>query len=166
MPALYRRLALAFVLLVPTTASAQQLNWFWWKTEPTRTDLGITADQSTQIEVMFQEGIAQLRKQKEELDRLEGKLSNLIASMADEIQVSQQIDRVEAVRSKGNKTRTLMLFHMRQVLTPDQRVKLNALRDSRDRDRRAQEQRQRERDKQGVSPDGTQRPDGGRNRPN
>jgi len=158
MPSLYRRLALAFMLLAPLAASAQPLQWFWWKTE---SDLALSADQSTQIEGIFQEGIAQLRKQKDELDRLEGKLSKLIETMATEAEVTQQIDRVEAVRSALNKTRTLMLLHMCQVMRPDQRLKLNAL-----RDRREREQRQREADRQRVTPDGNKRPDGPRTGPN
>ena len=162
-PPLCRRLlAVVFVLSFSAVASAQPLQWFWWKMEPTRNDLALTADQSTQIEAIFQEGIAQLQKQKDELDRLEGELSRLIETMADEAQVTQQIDRVEAVRSTLNKTRTLMLLHMRQVLKPEQRLKLNAL-----RDRRVREQhRQRDKDKPGLSPDAGKRPDGPRTRSN
>jgi Spy/CpxP family protein refolding chaperone len=81
--------------------------------------------------------------------------------MADEGQVSQQIDQVEAVRSALNKTRTLMLLRMRHVLTPEQRVQLNAL-----RDRREREQREREKQRQSQSSDGNKRPDDSRNRPN
>ena len=163
MSCLFRRLVFAFVLLAPTAASAQTLQWFWWKTEPTRSHLALTADQSAQIDGVFQEGIEQLRKQKEELDRLESKLSRMIETMVDEGQVTQQIDRVEAVRSTLNKTRTLMLLHMRQLLTAEQRIKLNGAL----RDRREQQQRQqREAEKPRAAPDGNKRPDGTRTRPN
>ena len=163
MPSLYRGLTLAFLLLAPAAASAQPLQWFWWKTEPTRSDLALTADQSTRIEAVFQEGFAQLKTQKDELDRREGKLSRLIETMATEAEVTKQIDHVEAVRSALNKTRTLMLLHMRQVMTPDQRVKLNAaLRDRREREQR----QQRDADKNRGTPDGAKSPDGPRNRPN
>ncbi len=145
-----RLLAVAFLLSFSAAASAQQLNWFWWKMEPT---LALSADQSTQIDAIFQEGIAQLQKQKDELDRLEGKLSRLIETMATEAEVTQQIDRVEATRSTLNKTRTLMLLHMRQVLKPEQRLRLNAMRDRREQERKAQEQRlQQERDKEKARP--------------
>ena len=150
-----RLLALVFLLAFSAPASAQQLNWFWWKMEPT---LALSTDQSTQIDAIFQEGIAQLQKQKEELDRLEGKLSRLIETMATEPEVTRQIDRVEAARSNLNKTRTLMLLHMRQVLKPEQRLKLNAMRDRREQERKAQEQRlQRERDKDKEQSRGTLR---------
>ena len=52
-----------------------------------------------------------------------------------------------------------MLVQMRQVLTPDQRLKLNAMHDR-------WERQQRDKDKQRVAPDGSARPDAGRNRPN
>ena len=166
-PSLCRRLlAAVFVLSLSAAASAQQLNWFWWKMEPTLT---LTAEQSTQIDGIFQEGIAQLQKQKDELDRLEGKLSRLIETSASEVEVSRQIDRVEAARSTLNKTRTLMLLHMRLVLKPEQRLKLNAMRDRREQERKAQEQRlQQERDKERsrLSPDASKSANGARTRPN
>jgi Spy/CpxP family protein refolding chaperone len=159
-----RALAVAFVLSFSTAASAQQLNWFWWTMEPT---LALSPEQSTQIDGIFQEGIARLQKQKEELDRLEGKLSRLIETMATEVEVTLQIDRVEAARSTLNKTRTLMLLHMRQVLKPEQRLKLNALRDRREQERKAREQQlQQQRENLRPLPDAGQRPDGTRKRPN
>lgn len=164
-PSLYRRLlAAVFVLSFSAAASAQPLQWFWWKMEPT---LALTPEQSTQIDGIFQEGIAQLQKQKDELDRLEGKLSRLIETSASETEVTHQIDRVEAARSTLNKTRTLMLLHMRLVLKPEQRLKLNALRDRREQERKAlDEQLQQEKERLRLSPDGSKRADGARKRPN
>lgn len=155
-----RRLpALVFALSFATAASAQPFQWFWWKMEPT---LALSTEQSTQIDGIFREGIAQLRKQKDELDRLEADLSHLIETMATEAEVTRQIDRCEATRSTLNKTRTLMLLHMRQLLTAEQRTKLNALHVR----WKQQQGRQRDKDKTLVSPDGATRPDGTRNHPN
>jgi Spy/CpxP family protein refolding chaperone len=152
-----RTMAVVFALLLCDAAFAQPLQW--WKTDPARTELALTSDQSTEIEGIFQDAIVQLRQQKDELDRLEGKLSRLIETNADEAMVARQIDRVEMVRSSLNKTRTLMLLHMRQVLSADQRVKLNAMHDR-------WELQQRDKDKQGLAPDGKPRPDAERKRPN
>ena len=150
--------ALVVALLFSGSASAQQLNWLWWKMEPTLT---LTPEQSDKIDVIFQAGINQLQKQKADLDRLESKLSRLIETMASEAEVTQQIDRVEAARSTMNKTRTLMLLHMRQELKPEQRLKLNALRDRREKERKAVEERlQRQRDSERLqTPDASKRPD-------
>jgi hypothetical protein len=103
--------------------------------------------------------MVELRQKKTELDHLEGKLSDLIETMADEAQVTRQIDRVEGVRGAMNKTRTLMLLHIRQVLTAEQRVKLNAV-------YARWEQERRGREKERTSPDGDRRPDGSGKRPN
>jgi Spy/CpxP family protein refolding chaperone len=157
-------LAVVCLLWFSAPVSAQQLNWFWWTMEPT---LALSPEQSAQIDGIFQEGIARMQKQKAELDRLEGKLSRLIETMATEAEVTEQIDRVEATRSTLNKTRTLMLLHMRQVLKPEQRLKLNALRDRREQERKAREQQfQQQREKPRQSPDPDQRPAGTHKRPN
>ena len=164
-PSICRRLlTVVFLLSFSAAASAQQqLNWFWWKSEPT---LALSPEQSTQIESIFQEGIAQLQRQKDELDRLEAKLSSLIETSASELEVTHQIDRVEAVRSTLNKTRTLMLLHMRLVLKPEQRAKLNALRDRREQERKALDQRlQQERERLRLSPDAGKGSDSARKRP-
>jgi Spy/CpxP family protein refolding chaperone len=139
----HRLLAAIFSLwMVPDASAAQPLQW--WKMEPARSELKLTTEQSTEIEGIFQDAITLLRQQKDELDRLEGKLSRLIETSADEAQVTRQIDRVEMVRAALNKTRTLMLLHMRQVLSADQRVKLNAMHDRWEQ----QQGRQKDNDKQ------------------
>jgi hypothetical protein len=43
---------------------------------------------------------------------------------------------VEAVRANLNKMRTLQLLRMRQVLSPDQRVKLNKIHEQWEKDHR------------------------------
>ena len=43
-------------------------------------------------------------------------------------------EKVEAIRSQMNKMRTLMLLKERQILSPDQRVKLNKLHEQWERD--------------------------------
>ena len=145
----YRRLlAVVFVLSFAAVASAQPLQWFWWKSEPS---LALTPDQSTQIDAIFQDGIARLMQQKDELDRLSEERGKVPV-------VAPAFELVEAVRSTLNKTRTLMLLHMRQVLKPEQRLKLNAL-----RDRRVKEQQLlRDKDKAGASPDAGKRTDSAR----
>ncbi len=63
-------------------------------------------------------------------------LSALIEGSLDEAQVVRQLERVEATRAEVNKARTLMLLHMRRVLSPDQRLGLDALHHERERGRR------------------------------
>ena len=47
----------------------------------------------------------------------------------------RQADQIESIRSELSKTRVLMLFRMRRVLSPEQRDKLQALQKEHDRDR-------------------------------
>jgi Spy/CpxP family protein refolding chaperone len=122
------RWAVCGVLLLALTASlGAQSSFPWWKSEQFQKDLGLTSDQSAKIDGVFQATIAKLRQGKEELDRQEAELSRLIEHNADEAQVTRQVDRVETTRAGLNKMRTLMLFHMRQVLTADQNTKFKAL---------------------------------------
>jgi periplasmic protein CpxP/Spy len=119
--------AVAALLALVLSASVDAQSFAWWKSEQFQKDLALTPEQCTRIDDVFQTTLPKLRQQKEELDRQEAELSKMIASDSDELQVAKQIDRVEAARSQLNKMRTLMLLHMRQLLTPDQRVRFNAL---------------------------------------
>jgi Spy/CpxP family protein refolding chaperone len=124
--------ALAILALAPPAGA--QSSFPWWKTEQFQKQLGLNADQIARIDTVFQSALPKLRQEKEELDRLEAELSRMIAADVDEIQVTKEVDRVESVRAHLNKMRTLMLVHMRQVLTPDQRAKMNALHEQWEKD--------------------------------
>src|SRR5438034_8325872 len=126
----------SIVLLMAFAAPlrAQSFGFPWWRDAQFQHDLSLTTDQTARIESLFQATIAQLRAKKAELDQQEDELSRLIAANADEQQVVKQVDRVEAIRSHLNKMRTLQLLHIRQVLTPEQRIKLNKLHEQWERD--------------------------------
>jgi Spy/CpxP family protein refolding chaperone len=83
---------------------------------------------------VFQAALPQLRQRKDELQVQETELSRLLKADADEDVIAKQSDRVEAVRTVLNKNRTLMLVRMRAIMTPDQRGKLNVLREQWDKD--------------------------------
>ena len=106
----------------------------WWRDEPYQRHLGLTSDQVTRLESIWQAALPELRKGRDDLDRQEAELSRLIESNADEAVVTRQVDKVEAIRAHLNKARTMVIWHHRQLLTPEQRVKLKAMRD-RDRER-------------------------------
>jgi Spy/CpxP family protein refolding chaperone len=101
-------------------ASAQGFKW--WQSETFSRELGLTQDQSTKIEAVFQHTLPVLRKQKEALDKAEADFNQMVEA-SDDAQVMAQVSVVEAARSELNKSRTMMLLRMRRVLTPDQRVK-------------------------------------------
>ena len=129
-----RLLAAGFVLALAVPVHGQSFGFAWWRDARFQHDLGLSADQTAKIDAVFQAAVAQLRPKKEELDTQEELLSQQIAAGADETLVTKQVDRVEALRSHMNKMRTLMLLKERQVLSPDQRVKLNKLHEQWERD--------------------------------
>jgi Spy/CpxP family protein refolding chaperone len=130
-----RRLLPALLLLALTApVHGQSFGFAWWKDAQFQRELALSADQSARIDAIFQAAISQLRSKKEELDKQEDVLSQQIVAGADEALVVKQVDRVEAIRSHMNKMRTLMLLKERQVLSPDQRVKLNKLHEQWERD--------------------------------
>ncbi len=102
----------------------------WWQDEQIKNQLGLTEQQSASVEAIFQNAIPKLKAAKEQLDGLEAELSRLIRERtAEESVVSAQIDRVEAARAELSKNRTLMLYRIHRVLTPDQNTKLQAMHD-------------------------------------
>ncbi len=118
---LARTFALLVVAALAVPAAAQS-SFKWWEAPEVQQDLKLTADQVTRIDSIFEAALARQKKNKVMLDALEADLSKLIESDADEPTVVAQVDKVEARRSAMNKERTLMLLHIRQVLTPEQRV--------------------------------------------
>ena len=129
-----RLLPAVFVLALVAPVHAQSFGFPWWRDAQFQKDLVLSAEQAARIDGVFQAAVSNLRQKKEELDLQEAELSRLIASNADELVVTRQVDKVEAIRANLNKMRTLMLLHMRQVLSPDQRVKLNKLHEQYERD--------------------------------
>jgi Spy/CpxP family protein refolding chaperone len=130
-------LAVGVVLALAAPLHAQSFGFSWWKDAQFQRDLGLTPDQTAKIDAIFQSTISLLRQKKADLDRQEDELSLMIAAGADESLVTRQVDKVESTRASMNKMRTLMLLHERQVLTPDQRVRLNKLHEQmfKDKDR-------------------------------
>jgi Spy/CpxP family protein refolding chaperone len=101
--------------------------WKFWQGD-SKIELGITNQQSSEIEQIFQSTLPKLESSKEKIDKLEATLSQTIKdNTADLAVVGQQVDRLEAARADLYKTRTLMLYRMRGVLSADQRAKLQAL---------------------------------------
>ena len=109
----------------------------WWKSEAVQKEISLTTDQAARIDKIWEATRPELRQESDELSRLEAKLSHLFEVDADETVLTRQIDRVETARAAANKTRSLMLMQMRKVLTPDQRTRLHALGEKRQRDERS-----------------------------
>jgi Spy/CpxP family protein refolding chaperone len=117
---------LVLVLAVPATAGAQGFKW--WQSDKFKSDLALTSDQVTRLEEVYQGLRPTLTSGKKELDRLEADLSKIIAEgVAPEGDVMKLVDQTEHARAELAKSRTLMIYRMHQILTVEQRAKMNAL---------------------------------------
>ena len=126
-PNVIGRTLLVLVALGLALPAAAQSGFPWWKDPKVVQELTLTSDQSSRVDMVYRGAFPQLRQSKEELDRQEAELSRLLEINADETTVLRQVDKVEIVRGALNKTRTLMLLHMRQILTPKQNARFNAV---------------------------------------
>lgn len=122
----------------------QRSRWKWWLHD--REELGITDQQSAEIDHIFETTIPQQRETRRELDQMEKELEKMIEEgTADVATVAQHVEKVEALRSQANKTRTVLLYRMHRVLTAEQRAKVQALVERRESERRKQPDQDRKR---------------------
>jgi Spy/CpxP family protein refolding chaperone len=109
--------------------------WKWWLYD--RAELSITDKQSAEIDQIFEATMPAQRAKRDELERLEAVLAAMTTeNKADVATVAQQAEKVESLRAELGKTRTVMLYRINLLLSPEQRVKLKALIDRRDAERR------------------------------
>jgi Spy/CpxP family protein refolding chaperone len=131
-----RVLIIAIVAIVASAPRAGAQPFRWWQDEKMKAALGLTAEQSAKIEAVFQSSMATQRRSFNELGRREKEFSAmLLRDDTTEAAVMRQAEQVEMLRAEMGKTRTLMLFRMNRILTPEQRVKFNQLQERWDRDR-------------------------------
>jgi Spy/CpxP family protein refolding chaperone len=128
---------------LPQPPGQSQPPFKWWQSEKFKAALNLTAEQSSRAEEVYQTVLPKLRAGKEELERREKRLSQLLANDgASEPDVMHQIDEVERARSELSKTRTVMLIRMRRVLSPDQREKMKALHEQWEKEQREHKERE------------------------
>lgn len=102
----------------------------WWNDERFRTELGLTPEQSTRLEEIFQKTQPVLRQRMLALDAAEEEFDRRVEK-GDDSSVMDYVGTVETARAELNKTRTVMLLRMRRSLTADQWAKFTALADQR-----------------------------------
>ena len=122
---------LVLSLIVQAVASPAFAQSFkWWQTERFQKELVLTKEQIVRIEGIYQTTEPTLRAQKQAVDRREEKVSKVIQDpKSDEPMLLQAMDRLEAARSEVSRTRTLMLYRIRRILTDEQNVKMKAMHD-------------------------------------
>jgi Spy/CpxP family protein refolding chaperone len=114
------------VLCPPLTSFAQ--TYKWWQDAAVRRELALTTGQAHALQTIFQSNFSVRRTLRRELDRLEERVQRMMAqSDLDERHATALIEQLETVRGKRNAARTLMLFKMYRVLSPEQRQRLEQL---------------------------------------
>jgi Spy/CpxP family protein refolding chaperone len=125
------------LLALPWSAPLGAQGFKWWQNERFQKGLSLSPDQITKLEAVFQATMPSLRAQKRAFDKLEDELSKLVReARVEEREVEEFVVRVEAARADLSKTRTLMLFRMHRILSPEQNEKLDQLFDQMERERR------------------------------
>ncbi len=111
---------------VPLEADAQSRRPHrWWQSEEVTALLDLSGEQAAEIDRIYRRSLPKMHESYRRLNAEERTLSRMIANMqVEEIDITRQIDRVEAARSELSKTRTLMVFRMYRVLDPAQRTAL------------------------------------------
>lgn len=116
--------------------------WKWWINTEHRKELGITDDQSRHIDQIFESMFPPQRAKAREADRLEDELSKILKdATADVAMVAAKVEHLEKLHAERRAMRTMMLYRINQVLTPDQRVRLENFLKKREANRRRQSER-------------------------
>ena len=103
----------------------------WWQDDETKKQLGLKPQQVKEIDQIYEKDRAKLSQLSTERDQQETELTKLIREgQSEEKVISLKLDLVEASRTQYYKIRTLMLYRMYRVLTPDQNKKLQAIQDT------------------------------------
>jgi Spy/CpxP family protein refolding chaperone len=129
-----RRAAAVLALLALSAAPVFAQRGKWWQDERFGRELGLTPEQSTRLEDIFQKTQPTLRQRMQALDQAEKEFDRLVET-GDDASVLDYVEIVETARAELNKTRTMMLLRMRRSLTADQWAKFTALADQRTRNR-------------------------------
>jgi Spy/CpxP family protein refolding chaperone len=119
----------------------------WWLHPETRKELGLSDKQSKKIDEIWEATSPKLREQWHELQKLEDALDKMFKeNTADVATVQQQVERVERLRAENAATRTVMIYRMHLLLTPEQRPKVEAIRAKLDEERRQRQAEERKRE--------------------
>ncbi len=102
----------------------------WWTDPAARARLRLTEDQSSALDAIYQSLIPERIKNADEVKTLTEQLDILLQSRtATEGQVTALAERLGAAQARRNVPRTLILFRMRNALSPKQRDELKAMHD-------------------------------------
>ena len=118
-----KRLALALLALAAAGAAraAELPDGKWWKNPGFAAEIGLTPEQSSEIEKIFVRSRTRLLDLRADLEKKQlGLQESMEDRSADRKAVEKKIEAVENARMELQKTRALMILDMKQVLKPEQ----------------------------------------------
>ena len=100
----------------------------WWKDPDIQKQLNLTPKQIAAIQKLWDDTLPQLQTLRTDQTKQEQALDQLIAEgkVGDEM-IALHVGMVEENRTQAFMKRTLMLYHMYRVLTPDQNLKMQEI---------------------------------------
>ena len=125
-------LVIAALLLVLGTSFGQQGlgDGKWWKRPRIVQALGLTAEQSSELEKIFAKSRPRLIDLKAELEKKQFAYEQAMsADKVDRQDVEAKIEAREHARAKLQKELALMELDMKQILTPEQRERVSQFRE-------------------------------------
>jgi Spy/CpxP family protein refolding chaperone len=116
----------------------------WWLQPDTRKDLKLTDQQVQKIDQIFEAFIPKQRERWHEIEKLDQALSKVINDSTAEVTVvAQQVEKLEKLRAEERTARAVMIYRIRLLLNPEQRVKVDAIRARMEEERRRQDEEKR-----------------------
>ena len=113
-------LAVALAAQVPTPGSPP---FRWWLAPAVMAEIHLTDGQSKAIDAVVESTLPERRVLRQKLDALQAELDKALAEATlDDADAAALIGRVEDARARRNVARSMMLFRIRRILTPDQRA--------------------------------------------
>ena len=99
----------------------------WWIDPKRRAEWNITDQQSAAIELIWKKSAPTLADARGRVAKMEEALAQLTRDdSVEESKIIAQIEQLEQTRAEANKLRTLMIYRMNKLLTPDQRARVKA----------------------------------------
>ena len=100
----------------------------WWRNKQVVEELNLTPDQVNKIDRIFNSNKGEIKEFHRELNKKENELRKLIQTPGStRNEVLELTDEINAIKSEGQKLKVHMLWEIREVLNPDQRIKLKQL---------------------------------------
>jgi Spy/CpxP family protein refolding chaperone len=112
----------------------------WWKDPKHMAEVGLTAAQSAEIDLIFRTEIEKMKPMRALITEMERGVDATSRANTQDIEAyTRQVRQVEHKRAELNTARTVMLYRMRRVLNAEQNVKFQAMNDKREADRKKQD---------------------------